>query len=344
MLKKSAIAHLWWLFVFWLACTPVYGQLAIAEPILPDHIDTLHPVYAVPLAKGIVTDVAWSSDSKQLAFVQAGQVKVYDLENQQFRILPDFNAYALNCRFAPTQSLIAVNFGPISKGVALYDLEKERISWLSHESADEFVFSPDGAVIVTASSSEVRVWDLTSLDLVQTWQPASSDDLVTLTFNPDGNTLWTFHRAATYQWTWQDNRAVIDDPVKINQEGVPVGFYTNDTLMLLETGDAISTEFHVVSPQGMSSNYQSPTTAEGIPSTDVLYQADVLVMVEGVYSMTNALTFYRWSDGQKLHTIKSQAGMPFTQVQFSPDGLWLATISSSHSAVPDSIQLWSVGS
>ncbi len=144
----------------------------------PDHVD----LYSARLA--------FSHDSKIIAWYSRGTIHLYDLTRQQeIRQWPTADTYRVNyLAFAPDgKTLIACTGGE----VALYDWTTEKeVFRVDGNHLSAVAISPDSKVLAVNDASGVSLFDLNrGKDAVATTMESPLVSITDLCFSPDGKTL-----------------------------------------------------------------------------------------------------------------------------------------------------------
>lgn len=151
------------------------------------------PLAEPPAATDSAAQLAWTPDGLTLAAVTNGGVRFYDPATGAERTLLPASATCCALAAFDGQYLASITTG--GTGVTVYDWQTQQVIFsLAEQPAEQFqtvALSPDGTRLATGERFQVRLWELPSGTLLETFQTAEIADsyVVGLAFTADGNAL-----------------------------------------------------------------------------------------------------------------------------------------------------------
>ena len=152
--------------------------------------------------KGGVNDFAWSPDGKTLALATFTDVTLVDRhthKKNQLSTVP--NQHGRNINFSPDGDLLAVASYNHGQGVVeIYDIKSLELLYTLDEFGDNMAFgiafSSGGTLLATGwgnawgfSPGGVKLWDMSTGDLIAEYTNEGLATIYNLTFNREGNLL-----------------------------------------------------------------------------------------------------------------------------------------------------------
>jgi WD40 repeat protein len=268
-----------------------------------------------------VDRLEYSPDGKWLALINSGspQIRLWNLDDNTVKDLSGYRADAWAMRFSPDSRLLASS--DVEGEVRLWNLNDNRSTILhAHHASivDAFAFSPDGAVLATASARnrDIRVWTLSSGHCLE-----RTGEGTTLDFSPDARTL------ASTLW---------DGTIRLwNYATGAVTLLRGHSARVIEA--SFSPDGKLLASCGLDGTVRLWSLATGQGST-LLDHLGVVYWVE--FSPDGKLLAISKADGTVIvsdlkgnhHSFKGHRG-ELQELEFAHDGRWLASSSGDRTRV-----------
>jgi len=281
-----------------------------------------------------VTTVALSPDDRFLLSGGKKKIKFWDVaKGKLIRTFGGFLSsqnYVISLQFSPDgQRALSTNnngemiYWDVSTGKKLHVFNKKKEEKV--KLAATAVFSPDGRFALQGHKGVMKLWDLTSYQLVKEMKKHAAP-IEALTFAPKDNMVLTASGDTLKYWNFQTGREVRSfqgrsyGPVFITPDGRGLFFATSQTVVQQdgETGKVIK-KFDKISS----------------------YMPSFALSPDGRYGLWNReREAFLWdlTSGKKIHTLKGHDDM-VTSVAFSPDSRFALTGGET-----GTLNLWEVSS
>ena len=142
------------------------------------------------LGKGVIHQVIWSPDGKQLAMFSSAGIYLYDAQTLREVQRIESSAGMLNIAFAPDGATFASRSGDGT--IKIWEVASGRVlhTLRGHDGPVASVaFAPDGAMLASGSRyNTIRIWEVASGRVLHTLR-GHTDWVWSVAFAPDGATL-----------------------------------------------------------------------------------------------------------------------------------------------------------
>jgi WD40 repeat protein len=187
-------------------------------------------------------------------------------------------------------------------------------------SAQRLAFSPDGRWLATADDSLIRLWGVTSGDLIRTFS-GHSGEVWAIAFSPDGSQLAS-GGADAQAYIWDVNTGATQFELTAHTEAIEELAFSPDGRWLVTTSDDLSMKVWEAASGALLQDISDLT----VPAYSIAFSPDSSRMAtDNMIWDTRALPF----------TLASTIPENIGAVVFSPDGHWLAGSSGSIAKVLD---------
>jgi WD40 repeat protein len=293
------------------------------------------------LKTGYCPYITFSPDGQVLACLGGSKIQLWNVNSGQ--LLKSINwgkedfPQSTGIVFSPDGKFLAL--GEYSSGAEIRDVDSGRLVYtFPHEYITQIAFSPDGQLLVTASSSG-KVWDLRTGNLLRTenWQGEKRSAAIIAG--------WKYERYLSYGSYGQPNELLSPNGI-LKATIIKADDVTDngDQIKLIRTGDGSVLHTFRLLPRSF---YRLQDTAFGFSPDGTLLAAvsdgqtlDFYVGAENNISRGLPWRAYVWrtSDGHQLLSLKDSQIGGEKQLSFSPDGMSFAISIGNKSMV----RLWRI--
>ena len=281
-----------------------------------------------------VTTVALSPDDRFLLSGGKKKIKLWEVATgklvRTFGGLFSSQNYVITLQFSPDgQRALSTNnngemiYWDVATGKELHIFNKDEEK---EKRAATAVFSPDGSLALQGHKGVMKLWDLTSYQLIREIKK-HADPIRALTFAPEDNMVLTATGDTFKYWNFQTGREIRSlqgesyGPVFITPDGKGLFFATNRQTVVLQDGASgeMLKEFDKISD----------------------YRPGVALSPDGRYGLWfRERDAFLWDlqSGEQIHTLKGHDDL-VTSVAFSPDSRFALTGQES-----GRLKLWEIPS
>jgi WD40 repeat protein len=291
--------------------------------------------------RGMILRVYWSPDERTFVVQSETGVYLYDAETyaEVGTITIDSDIHYVI--FSPDGKIFAVSS---STGVYLYDSETYAEVHTIAQEADinNVIFSPDGSMLIGTDGSLIKVWDVTSGDVLNTF-PWQAYWFSNIALSPDGRLLAFGAEDMIKIWDIATGRQVQSIPIGDGSTPVTYLVFSNDGEILislithaedLANGEVTYTNGpYTLKLWDVNKGTELPCLADCAGYSITLSPDNATMAI----SQDSGMVFLDLESGEKINQLEEYVGYPEV---YSPDGAILAGTVKGESSGWNEIKLW----
>jgi WD40 repeat protein len=280
-----------------------------------------------------IYDIAWSPDSRSVAFLKFDGLFVLDLATGQQRQVQDATTFDQRSEiaFSPEGELLAQSV--VGEEIRLFNVQTGKLAQtFVDDGAESFAFSPEGRSMISTGSPVLKLWDVASGRLIREFEsPEPIYKFREVAFAPSGE----FVAASTTGggiFVWNVNSGDIKFQTTISLFLARELVFSPDS-QLLAVGDSSRSGLQLwsIDAEQMTLGVNTQTAVNGIAFTR---DGSVIASAGGA---PNVIEFWNTENEERIARIElatREFDLDFVEdISFSPDGRLFASAGGGGSGI-----------